>query len=60
MPVFRREFIFGKKLQQLFEKARDFELFFRGFGGFFRGNLNELVLQRELAFLNFLKLEWPS
>jgi hypothetical protein len=24
----------------LFEKARDFELFFRGFAGFFRGNLN--------------------
>jgi hypothetical protein len=24
MPVFRCQFIFGKKLQQLFEKARDF------------------------------------
>jgi len=36
-PVFRWEFIFGKKMQQLFEKARDFELFFRGFGGFCAG-----------------------
>ena len=37
---FFAEFIFGKKLQWLFKKACDFELFFRGFGRFFRGNLN--------------------
>ena len=37
MPVFRWEFIFGKKLQQLFEKARDFELFIRALDVFFAG-----------------------
>ena len=37
---FFAEFIFGKKLQWLFKKACDFELFFRGFGRFFRRNLN--------------------
>ena len=34
-------------MQQLFEKARDFELFFRGFGGFFSREFEqELVLER--------------
>jgi hypothetical protein len=31
MPVFRLELVFGKKMQQLFEKTRDFELLFRAF-----------------------------